>query len=789
MKHLIITQTLLAWLVSIAWVSAANAQEEKLIQYTVQPNDTCWSIAQKLYGDGKKYSIIHRFNELGPLPHILKPGAVLTLPQGNDVALGKLNWIRKNVEAKPPTTDWLNARQDMPLWRLYRVRTGESASAGIEFEDRTQLSMKEQALLVVYGPGAGKSRLKRRVKNKVSLEKGSIRGGLAQLDEAASLQVNTPSGKVQLNSRDANIEVDKLKTAAISVYDGQANVSAKGNSVSVKDGEGTTVKKGKPPAKPKPLPKPPAWLGDTQNIVLVSTPGATNQFQLEWSPVPSAARYRVELAHDDTFRKVLSDAEVGSGVLSFAAKELLPGDYFVRVSTIAEDRLQSRASQTASIRIVEISPSRIIEAHPSGELLVVGWLKLDLPKEIGKNVEVAINDGAFKDGNSPIRLFDSGVYTLRFRAKGSQFESKMVLNVLAIDAGFDIPAESSPLSRSAVIELYVKDSKGRPSLLPGLEVVANGDTKLMLTQLSAGRYSVTVPPTPGGTAIEAMWVGGVISEATVPFESAKSEPLIPKDTPLPPISWPYTPIKLSWSAPASDVTARGAQSFSNVNVAFTTARAPQGSKNETLYLQTDLGAQLGLAGNRFSLDARLSMFNTPLNEDHAGEPVLDNLKLGIRTSSPMLSGDKLFLSSSFRLTLPTRQRTDIPQRQIIFEPALLLEWAAHRKLHFGFNQVFVLTMESSDYATAISYASFLDTEYRIIKHLGFAIQGILHVTQPNFHNNEETPIHSFIGGAAVRLYIDRLRITLVSGRAFNNNAKELFGAYSVGLNLHLLLGE
>lgn len=55
--------------------------------YTVQKGDTLWKIADKFYGDGRKWSLIAEANTavLGN-PNKLKPGTVVTIPPTNNPA-------------------------------------------------------------------------------------------------------------------------------------------------------------------------------------------------------------------------------------------------------------------------------------------------------------------------------------------------------------------------------------------------------------------------------------------------------------------------------------------------------------------------------------------------------------------------------------------------------------------------------------------------------------------------------------------------------------------------------
>ncbi len=182
--------------------------------YVVQPGDSVWSIAAEFYGSGDKYPIIYQYNDFAARPpFLLKPGQILRLPILGQGPEAQLDWLLKDVKAKPPRAlDWLEARERMNLWRLYRVATGDESAAHIVFDDKTDLKLRENALLVIYGASSTAARTTRRDKLEVMLEQGTIQGGLATLDEGAPgqkpLVIKTPSGQVDLLAKLAQVEAE-----------------------------------------------------------------------------------------------------------------------------------------------------------------------------------------------------------------------------------------------------------------------------------------------------------------------------------------------------------------------------------------------------------------------------------------------------------------------------------------------------------------------------------------------------------------------------------------------------
>ena len=106
--------------------------------------ETCASIATKLYGDEKWITLIHDHNDMGQPPHSLKAGQVLRIPPRipSDSPDARLTFLRRLVEAYTP--DRHPGQRNEPLLRGHRVNTLESSSAEVTFADTSRLQLGEQ---------------------------------------------------------------------------------------------------------------------------------------------------------------------------------------------------------------------------------------------------------------------------------------------------------------------------------------------------------------------------------------------------------------------------------------------------------------------------------------------------------------------------------------------------------------------------------------------------------------------------------------------------------------------
>lgn len=341
-----------AWMLALL-LAAAEVPET----YTVQPGDTCAGIAFKVYGDAKKYTELHQWNELGPLPHHLEVGRVLHL-RAPTVASGPeatLTFLKPAVQSRRHLLEWSPAVLHMSLFRLDEVNTLHGAGAEVTFRDLSSLLMDQNALIVIYGAEAP---ARREQPSGIGLVDGELRLAMASL--RAPTTVSTPAASLVATAPSAVVESDAAKTTRLSLFDGKAEVAAQGRKVAVERRHGTRVLQGNPPEPPRPLPGTPQLEGPA--VVTVPWEAGGTRLTLAWPAAERAVRYRVQLAKEPRFLDRAGERTTPSTQAAF--EHLETGRYYVRAIAYDDIGLQSPPSDTRQVDVVKL-PGQV-----DGEALV-----------------------------------------------------------------------------------------------------------------------------------------------------------------------------------------------------------------------------------------------------------------------------------------------------------------------------------------------------------------------------------------------------------------------------------
>lgn len=450
--------------------------------YVVQPNDTCSSIALKVYGDGKRYDELHRYNELGPLPHLLKPGQVLRLRPAPAAVTADgspdatLTFLKPAVRTRH-LVDWKAASLGMGLYRLDEVNTLKGAGAELTFRDASFLLMEENALIVVYGEGMTEPRGPRGL----TLVDGELRLALSALRRSA-LGVKTRSADVSLEQRaEGVVSVDSSLTSRLSLFEGHAQVAASGEQVKVQPNHGTRIKAGQGPEPERVLPATPVLEGGALVAVLWHEGGASAV--LRWPVAERAVEYRAQLARDANFVDRVFDARTTA--LNSEAAALPVGHFLARVIGFDEAGLQSRPSAVQRVEVVRLDGQR----DASGAV----WLAARAPLTVQTPEGVTM----LVDGAPAASALAVGTHAVEFRL-GEQ---------LLLSVRVEVFPSAPVVTREARERLLLSFSDELPTSTTALRVVCG---ERVIAPTSRDAHHFTLETTQVGACV-AKWHERVLS--------------------------------------------------------------------------------------------------------------------------------------------------------------------------------------------------------------------------------------------------------------------------------------
>ena len=481
-----ISVAIAAAVVLVSSVAAAEG-DEKPTEYVVKRGDTCPSIAAAFYGDIKRIDLVHALNpNLGPVPHVLRPGQVLLLPPRATPALAapdaKLTRVRNTVEVAAPNPR--PGKPNDPLFRGNRVGTMASSAADVTFRDETQVKLGENTLVIIFGDTNASAT--RTNAAEATVVTGSLRARLSEIagKKKDKPRVETPSGSVVMNDGEAKVSVDARRATRLAVYAGGSTVTAQKRTVPVSDGFGSKAEMGSAPTPPRPLPAAPVWTTSPGPLVLsdadvADVAGAFGAGQGAGDP---AAEFHIQIARDAAFDDVLVDVRVPATTSALEAKRLPPGSYAARVSAIDADAFEGKWSSAAAFTVSRLTMRPLPHRRTSVETPEVGL--------------VCALDGGAAQG-FPIELDRNQAHSLSCTsAAGAGTLELDELPIRAVSASADMPRQSG---RAGTLRVRLTDEADLP--LDRLEVTAEP-----AEGLTVGRFERFAAP--GVYVAPISWVRG-----------------------------------------------------------------------------------------------------------------------------------------------------------------------------------------------------------------------------------------------------------------------------------------
>lgn len=333
--------------------------------YKIQPGDNLWALTRKFLKS------MHLWPQLQTINGITKPRA---LPPGTEIRV-PMEWLKiepgsaRVIDAHGQVLTISQGRKTSKIAIGAVLKTGtiietdKQANVTLQFEDGSVFQLKEDSKaklekLQVY-PGTGM------VDTRLKVDKGKSESRAAPKKGPGSrFEIKTPAAIAGVRGTVFRIGA-RGDIARAEVTEGVVDVQSVGPPLLVEKGFGTVAKAGEPPLPPVKLLPAPQLDGLPSHF-------DTLPFYLYFPPLPSAQGYRIEIAPDQLFTRLLFSEEFP--VHSVAVTDLPDGRFHLRISGIDDKGLEGNYGYHAfSVNAYPPPPSPI---HPVAGVGV----SIDLPE-------------------------------------------------------------------------------------------------------------------------------------------------------------------------------------------------------------------------------------------------------------------------------------------------------------------------------------------------------------------------------------------------------------------------
>ena len=315
---------------------------------------------------------------------------------------------------------WSAVREGMSLYNSDAVQTAKQSSAVISFDPVNSLEMSSNSLVIVKS--LTKDKLHNQRKSVLLLIDGELWGRLSgSANDIVQVEMALPAGVARVWSQksadgkaDFNVRVNPDKSSTITVHHGFAEVTSLGKTVRVGANLSTTVSLGARPTTPRGLLAAPVPVSPAAEASFAYR-DLPPKIRFSWEGPAKAKNFRLLLASDPEFKKVVVDERVGE--VGYSHGNLRQGEYFWKVSSI-DGWSEGKTSPVRRFRLVQdLEPPQLQVEFPP-PLLEVRRCMLKGRTEAG--AELFIN-------NKPVSSGTGGDFAM-------QLELQRGINVIVVEA-------------------------------------------------------------------------------------------------------------------------------------------------------------------------------------------------------------------------------------------------------------------------------------------------------------------------------------------------------------------
>jgi len=250
---------LLLFCLMFSWPLLAGASEEEIFQLKVAKRDSLINICKKYLEDPAKWQEVSKLNNLKN-PNLIYPGQTLNIPvrllKGTPLD-ARVTFIKGEVLFQAKEGDeWTKLNLKDRVLQGSTIKSGDKSAVEITFEDGASFFLRSNTTL---GLTSAQKKGSFYTTRKLFLQKGNTLVRTIAVPGAKSrFEVGTRNAVAGVRGTEFKTSVDPEETTRVEVLKGTVGLEAMNERVEVNEGEGSLVRKGEPPLKPRKLLRPPA---------------------------------------------------------------------------------------------------------------------------------------------------------------------------------------------------------------------------------------------------------------------------------------------------------------------------------------------------------------------------------------------------------------------------------------------------------------------------------------------------------------------------------------------------
>lgn len=323
--------------------------------HVVRPGDTLERITARYLGSTDRWRDNWRLNEnLLDDPNRLKPGQRLrVLLEEVPVDGALVSMVSNKVEDRLLPLTWKEAETNDLLQPNDNLRTLARSSASLLFPDDTILVITELSLVVIGGQSKETAPVDKML---IEIDEGQadfsrLEGASGPIGHGIEIQIGDASMVPKVGA-DGKLEARARKAgdsgAQVMIYSGESALSAGGKSITVPQGMGSAVEKGKEPSPPEKL------LPAATGLVPEKTSEwALRRPEFRWQPVTGAASYTVEVCRDPRCESLIARSTGLDGPPWTPENDLPLAGLFWRVTATSLSGLDGYPSEATGFQVVD----------------------------------------------------------------------------------------------------------------------------------------------------------------------------------------------------------------------------------------------------------------------------------------------------------------------------------------------------------------------------------------------------------------------------------------------------